>query len=199
MHFRQWPIVLQQSLYGREDGELGDIAYTLNTGRALFPIRAAFSARTIVEAREKLASIAQKNPERGVLIARVPAGARPRVAFLFTGQGAQYAGMARSLYETSPVFRQALDECAAELDQLLPMPLLSVLYPAPGTTSPIDQTGFAQPAIVAVEYALAMLWKSWGVEPAVVLGHSVGEVVAACVAGVLSLQTHSSLSLLVVV
>ena len=96
--------------------------------------------------------------------------------------------MARSLYETSPVFRQALDECAAELDQLLPMSLLSVIYPVPGTTSPIDQTGFAQPALFAIEYALATLWKSWGVEPAVVLGHSVGEVVAACVAGVLSLS-----------
>ena len=174
-------------LHGRDDSELGDIAYTLNTGRALFPIRAAFSARTIVEAREKLASIAQKKPKQEVLNARVPVGARPRVAFLFTGQGAQYAGMARSLYETSPVFRQALDECAAELDQLLPMSLLSVIYPVPGTTSPIDQTGFAQPALFAIEYALATLWKSWGVEPAVVLGHSVGEVVAACVAGVLSL------------
>ena len=67
------------------------------------------------------------------------------------------------------------------------MSLLSVIYPVPGTTSPIDQTGFAQPALFAIEYALATLWKSWGVEPAVVLGHSVGEVVAACVAGVLSL------------
>jgi acyl transferase domain-containing protein len=175
-------------LHGRDDSELGDIAYTLNTGRALFPIRAAFSARTIVEAREKLASIAQKKPKQEVLNARVPVGARPRVAFLFTGQGAQYAGMARSLYETSPVFRQALDECAAELDQLLPMSLLSVIYPVPGTISPIDQTGFAQPALFAIEYALATLWKSWGVEPAVVLGHSVGEVVAACVAGVFSLS-----------
>ena len=91
---------LAAALDGRDDSELGDIAYTLNTGRALFPIRAAFSARTIIEARQKLTSIAQKNPELGVLTARVPAAARPRVAFLFTGQGSQYAGMTRSLYET---------------------------------------------------------------------------------------------------
>ncbi len=95
--------------------------------------------------------------------------------------------MARTLYDTSPLFRQVLNDCASQLDPLLPAPLLTTLYPINDANSPLDQTGFAQPALFAVEYALAMLWRQWGVEPTVVLGHSVGEVVAACVAGVLSL------------
>lgn len=175
------------SLNDREDNELGDVAFTLNTGRALFPVRASFAARTINEAQEKLTSIAKKKLEPGVSTGRVPVNARPRVAFLFTGQGSQYAGMAQTLYETCPQFRETVEKCAAELDTLLPKPLLSVLFPAAGTLSPIDETGFAQPSLFVIEYALAMLWKSWGVEPIAVLGHSVGEVVAACVAGVLSL------------
>ena len=175
------------ALDDRDDNELSDIAYTLNTGRALLPVRAAFSARSVAEARQKLNSIAEAKPLPGVLVGRMLSAAQPRVAFLFTGQGSQYTGMARTLYETSPVFRQALDECTAVLDPLLTMPLLSVLYPADGTTSPLDQTGFAQPALFSIEYALSVLWRSWGIEPVAVLGHSVGEVVAACVAGIFSL------------
>ena len=171
--------------YGEAD--LADLAYTLNTGRALLPVRAVFTASTLFETREKLASIAQQQSAEGVVTASVSPGARPRVAFLFTGQGSQYIGMARILHETSPLFRQVLNDCASELDPLLPAPLLSILYPADNAISLLDQTGFAQPALFAVEYALAMLWRQWGIEPTVVLGHSVGEVVAACVAGVLSL------------
>ncbi len=178
---------LANALDAYNDSDLGDIAYTLNTGRALLPERAAFLARTIDDARQKLTSIAEGQRAPGVVAGRISPAARPRVAFLFTGQGSQYVGMARVLYETSPTFRKTLEECAAGLDPLLPVPLLRVLYPAAEKASPIDQTGFAQPALFAIEYALAMLWRRWGVEPSVVLGHSVGEVTAACVAGILSL------------
>ncbi|HEY0967632.1 MAG TPA: MupA/Atu3671 family FMN-dependent luciferase-like monooxygenase [Opitutaceae bacterium] len=113
-----------------------------------------------------------------------------RVAFLFTGQGAQHARMGYGLYETEPVYRAALDRCAAILDPLLPAPLLSVLHATPGSDEArkLDETGFTQPALFAVEWALAELWRSWGLTPAVVTGHSVGEFVAACVAGVFSLE-----------
>jgi acyl transferase domain-containing protein/NADPH:quinone reductase-like Zn-dependent oxidoreductase len=178
---------LAAALDGYGDADHADIAYTLNTGRALLPVRAAFTASTLSETREKLASVAQQQPAAGVSTGSVSLGARPRVAFLFTGQGSQYIGMARTLYDTSPQFRQGLNDCASELDPLLPAPLLSTLYPVDNANSPLDQTGFAQPALFAVEYALAMLWRQWGIEPTVVLGHSVGEVVAACVAGALSL------------
>ncbi|MFI6230390.1 SDR family NAD(P)-dependent oxidoreductase [Micromonospora echinospora] len=116
----------------------------------------------------------------------VPVGQRPRVGWLFTGQGAQSVGMARVLYESEPVFRAELDRCAELLAGDLDRPLLEVLFPSDGTDV-VDQTGFTQPVLFAVEWALAALWRRWGVEPDVVLGHSVGELVAACVAGVFSL------------
>ena len=142
----------------------------------------------MAELHERLAALGEGQPAEGVrtahLIRRDPA----RIAFLFPGQGAQYAGMARSLYDEQPVFRQALDRCASVLDGLLERPLRDVIHPGPDTATPLDETAFTQPALFAVEYALAELWRSWGVVPDVVMGHSVGEYVAACVAGVLSLD-----------
>jgi NADPH:quinone reductase-like Zn-dependent oxidoreductase/malonyl CoA-acyl carrier protein transacylase/SAM-dependent methyltransferase/acyl carrier protein len=96
--------------------------------------------------------------------------------------------MGRELYETQPTFRNALDQCAQLLEKELDRPLLSVLYPEAGQNSPLDETAFTQPALFSLEYALAELWKSWGITPAIAMGHSVGEYVAACVAGVFSLE-----------
>ncbi|MFA6110155.1 MAG: SDR family NAD(P)-dependent oxidoreductase, partial [Candidatus Latescibacterota bacterium] len=112
----------------------------------------------------------------------------PRVAFLFTGQGAQFARMGHHLYETEPVYRQVLDRCAEVLRPHLEVPLIEVLAAPPGPGSLLDQTAYCQPALFAVEFALAALWRSWGIEPAVVLGHSLGELTAAAVAGVCSLE-----------
>ena len=113
---------------------------------------------------------------------------QPEVVFLFTGQGAQYAGMGRQLYETQPIFRRTIDTCDEILRSYLDRSLVSVLYPKSGEASPLDETAFTQPALFALEYALAELWRSWGVQPAAVMGHSVGEYAAACVAGVFSLE-----------
>lgn len=166
---------------------LADVAFTANAGRAHFTHRLAVVASSSAEAAQGLAAHLAGDEAPGVVAAL--AGARaPKLAFLFTGQGAQYAGMARELYSTEPVFRAALDRCAAGLDARLPQPLLSVLFPPSGGESPIDDTQFTQPALFAVEYALAQLWMSWGVQPAAVMGHSVGEYVAACIAGVFSLD-----------
>ncbi|MGC5660311.1 beta-ketoacyl synthase N-terminal-like domain-containing protein [Micromonospora sp. WMMD723] len=109
-----------------------------------------------------------------------------RVAWLFTGQGAQYGGMGQDL-RGEPAYRKALDDVAALMDPLLDRPLGELLDLADAPDSPIDQTGYTQPCLFAVEYALAQLWLSWGLRPVAVLGHSVGEITAACVAGVLSL------------
>ena len=138
--------------------DLGDVAYTLRAGRVAYQHRAAVVGTDPVQASTALRAAK-----------RVVSSAPTRVAFLFTGQGSQYAGMAASLYAHEPVFAAAIDECGGLVDRDL------------------SRTEFAQPALFAVGYALAMLWQSWGITPTTMIGHSVGEYVAATLAGVFDL------------
>lgn len=169
------------------DISLPNICFTANTGRSHFSHRLAVIAASKAELQEKFQAFGNKHQTTGLLHSTVPTGKPPKIAFLFTGQGSQYTDMARQLYKTQTIFRQALDQCAEILTPLLEQPLLSVLYPS-GDTALIDETANAQPALFAVEYALAQMWRSWGIQPDVVMGHSVGEYVAACIAGVFSLE-----------
>ena len=177
-----------QHLQLNEEMDIADVCYTAGAGRTHFEHRLALHADTVQEAMAQLARLRTglNTPE----VARNVSSKReePQVAFLFTGQGAQYVGMGLELYETQPVYRRALDRCDEILRQHLDQSLISVLFDSAGENSLLDQTRYTQPALFAVEFALAEMWKSWGITPAWVMGHSVGEYVAACVAGVFSLE-----------
>jgi acyl transferase domain-containing protein/surfactin synthase thioesterase subunit/NADPH:quinone reductase-like Zn-dependent oxidoreductase len=168
------------------DHELGDYTRAVLTDRARFEHRLALPARSVDALSNELAHFAAGERREG--IASGIAADAPRLAFLFTGQGSQLPGMGRGLYETEPVFRRALDECDALLRRHRDASLLATIYPPEGATSAIHDTTWTQPALFAFEYAMAETWASWGVRPAMMLGHSVGEYVAACLAGVFTLE-----------
>lgn len=179
----------QQALRAHPEWHPGDVAHTANTGRAALPHRAALTGSSLAQFDEQLGALAAERTAPGLFTAHIRPKDRQRVAFLFTGQGSQYAGMARDLYRTQAVFRASMDRSAQLLQSELDRPLLSVIYPERKEDEGlINQTAFTQPALFAIEYALFELWASWGVAPAAVMGHSVGEYVAACVAGVFSLE-----------
>ena len=172
-------------LQGSPDLALQDVVRTANRGRAQFSHRATILARTTKEAAEALHGLASGQPVKGVLQSHVMRRDPPRIAFLFTGQGSQYQAMAKELYENCPAFREALDCCNTLLRPHLGGSLTDVLFS--NVAGLLDRTENTQPALFAVEYALAEVWRSWGLSPNVVIGHSVGEYVAATVAGVLDL------------
>ena len=167
---------------------IADICYTANTGRTHFPYRLAISAGSTLQLRERLAIFSAGKANAGVQSGHVSLQTGREIVFLFTGQGSQYTGMARQLYETQPTFQRAIDRCDEILRAYLEQPLLSVMYPEVGVSSPLNETLYTQPALFALEYALAEMWRAWGIEPDIVMGHSVGEYVAACIAGAFTLE-----------
>jgi acyl transferase domain-containing protein len=164
--------------------DAADVAYTLRVGRRPFAHRCAFVVRDLADAARQLA---EEPPSQMVAdLAEERTGA---VAFLLPGQGAQRVGMARDLYGWSSAFRRELDDCCRVLEPRLGLDLRELLFPAGpdagDAAERLDETRYAQPALFVVEYALARLWQSWGVEPEALIGHSLGEYVAACLAGVM--------------
>jgi len=170
-----------------EDLALIDVCATMAQGRAALKERAAF----VVASRADLAGQLSGFAHGATAISGTRENVVPRVAWLFTGQGAQYAGMGRALYDTEPEFCAAMDRCAAVLDPLLGTSLMAMLWGEDDAA--LNQTQNTQPAMFAIEWALASLWRAWGLEPAVVLGHSVGEYAAACVAGAMTLEDGARL------
>jgi acyl transferase domain-containing protein len=171
-------------LAAHADANLADVACTLQTGRRELAHRRALVAR---DARDAADALASRDPQRLHTSFQEPRH-RPNV-FMFPGQGAQHAGMSQGLYEAEPLFREHVDRHAELLRPVLDLDLRDVLYPsssdAEEATRLLQQTCVTQPALFVVEHALARLWMRWGVKPAAMIGHSVGEYVAACLAGVL--------------
>ncbi|QSQ17526.1 non-ribosomal peptide synthetase/type I polyketide synthase [Myxococcus landrumensis] len=168
---------------------LESMCFSAATGRDSWPHRLAVVASSREELATRLDAYLLGQAVPGVHHGEARREAPPRVVFLFPGQGAQYAGMARQLHESAPVFRDALERCDALLRPHLDVPLKSLLFPGPGDDEArIHQTRYTQPALFAVAHALAEQWSAWGVKPDAVLGHSVGEYAAAQVAGVLGLE-----------
>ncbi|MFE9181867.1 type I polyketide synthase [Micromonospora haikouensis] len=160
--------------------DLVDLAYSLATGRAHHPYRQVTVAADRESALAGLAAIAEADHHAGI-----PDGT-PKVVFVFPGQGSQWAGMALDLLESSPVFRDRMDQCAAELSRLVDWNPEDVLRGAPDAP-PMDRVDVVQPLLFSVMVSLAEVWKSCGVRPDAVIGHSQGEIAAACAAGALTL------------
>ena len=172
---------------GAPDMEIADACFTANVGRSTLEHRLAVVGRSAREIQERLqASCAGAEPG-GAIRGYVERGRpTPEVAFLFPGQGAQYSGMGRSLYASSAIFRSAVARVGAALGPEWEQRLETVIR-GEGTAA-VDETATAQVALFAVQWGLAEVWRSWGIWPAVVVGHSVGEFAAACVAGVVDVE-----------
>lgn len=182
---RDLGVGFQEYLIRSDAPPLADIAYTA-AHRSDFSHRLSIIASDAADAAQKLSAFVEGRETAGVINGQVVSN-RPKITFLFTGQGSQYVGMGQSLYRTQPVFRAALDECAQFVDKHLGQSLLDLIFNGP--ESQVNNTRFTQPVLFALEYALARMWQSWGVEPDFVMGHSVGEYVAVVVAGVMTLET----------
>ncbi len=205
---------LGRHLAGDSNLCLADAAYTLQTGRPAFPHRRVLVTRDVTEASEVLL-----NRDKARLFGAVRKSAEQRVAFMFSGVGDQYPSMGSGLYEDEPIFREEFDTCCALLNSHLGFDLRDAIFDRhskpddqAGTTKldlvamlkrggadrsgadrRLDQPRYSQPAAFAIDYALAKLWMSWGIQPSAMIGHSIGEYVAACLAGVFSLRDAAML------
>ncbi|NJN10674.1 MAG: SDR family oxidoreductase [Richelia sp. RM1_1_1] len=175
--------------YLRENPEskLADVAYTLQTGRAEFDYRRILVCENITDAINGLENLEPKK----VLTHFEQAREHP-ITFMFPGQGSQYVNMAGEIYQTETIFREIVDNCCTILIKQLGFDLRSLIYPPESqleaAAEKLKQTDIAQPVLFVIEYALAQLWMSWGITPQATIGHSIGEYVAACIAGVMSLE-----------
>ena len=176
-----------------EHTRLEDLAFTLGVGRKAFQYRSTFVCQSLEQLNEQLA-------KRGVESSQSPSVKNtetPRVAFLFPGQGTQYVGMGVALYKTEPIFREIVDTCADTLRTLLNVDIRDFFTEDKTTAAQwlrqIHETWLTQPLLFVTEYAMAKLWMHWNVKPFAMLGHSLGEYVAACLSGVFDLKTALTL------
>ncbi|MDR6337940.1 amino acid adenylation domain-containing protein [Filimonas zeae] len=189
---------LMEYLQQHQETRLRDMAYTLHTTRENFRFRQVVVAHNVAQLQERLSNVvnahkklalqgATEQTHTSQAAAQLVPAQVPGVAFLFPGQGAQFAGMGRALYEREVVYRTAVDTCAAIIQQLCGIDIPDVLFTKDADDKRLHNTLYTQPALFVTEYAMAQWWMSKGIEPEILLGHSVGEFVAAHLAGVFSL------------
>ena len=178
---------LTKYLAEHDQVNLADVAHTLQVGRKEFAYRRAVSCRNIAEAVSALETLAPRLVSTGA-----PESSDPPVVFMFSGQGTQYANMGLELYQVDPVFRESVDRCSEMFESYLGLDLRGVIYPREeqiaAASDQLKQTYITQPALFTIEYALAKMWMSWGVLPKALIGHSIGEFAAACLAGVFTIE-----------
>src|SRR5208337_3294637 len=167
---------------------LPDVCFSASVGRSHLTHRLSVIAATPDEVRRRLSQCAEGQPVDPRSTGKTHGGS-PRVAFLMTGQGSQYCGMGRELYDTQPAFHEALEQCSELLKPQLDKPLFDILFARDEESRVrLNETKYTQPALFALQYGLTQLWRTWGIEPEWVMGHSLGEFAAACAAGVLGLE-----------
>ena len=178
---------LREHLTNHPDVNIADVAYTLQTGRKAFSHRRMIVCEDVADAVEILGSLDPRHVKTSQL-----ESSRRSVVFMFPGQAAQYVNMGLNFYEHEPLFRNIVDQCAEILQPFLGRDLRELLYPRSSdekmAADLLQKTFFTQPAMFTIEYALAKLWNSWGVNAEAMIGHSIGEYTAACLAGVFSLE-----------
>ncbi|MEH2211068.1 SDR family NAD(P)-dependent oxidoreductase [Nostoc sp.] len=171
---------------------LADVAYTLQVGRRSFNHRRMLVCQTVDDAVKAL-----ETPKSQQVFTHFQEPCHRSLVFMFPGQGVQYANMGWELYQTEPIFRHYVDRCCELLKPHLGLDIHTILYPsaeqAQAAAQQLKQTEITQPALFVIEYALAQLWMAWGIRPQATIGHSIGEYVAACLAGVFSLETALAL------
>jgi acyl transferase domain-containing protein len=179
----QWINFLSQE----NSSPLRDIAFTTALARTQLNQRLAIIGKDKEDVKQKLQAWREGRTPKGMAHGQIFPKVKPRIAFVFTGQGSQYADMGHELYESEPRFAETINRIASIMDPELGAPLLEVLF-GEKSAEYLENTRYVQPALFAIEYALADLVRQWGVEPSYVIGHSIGEIVAACIAGMLDLE-----------
>ena len=166
---------------------LHDIAFSAALSRTQLTQRLAIVGKDKEDIKQKLHAWREGRTPKGAAHGQIFPKVKPKIAFIFTGQGSQYADMGRELYASEPRFAETINRIASFMDPELGAPLLEVLF-GEKSAQYLENTRYVQPALFALEYALADLVRHWGVEPSYVIGHSIGEIVAACIAGMLDLE-----------
>lgn len=174
-----------QLLEKQPEISLSSLCFTANNGRSHFDHRLAIITHSSENLYQQLHNFLDKNTDTNIASNQLTSRKVPKISYLCSGQGSQYMGMGKELYNTEPIFKQILDKCREILEKYIETDIIEIIHTE---NDLLDQTAYTQPALFAIEYALYRTWEHYGIKPDIVLGHSIGEYSAACIAGIFSLE-----------